>query len=761
MRLVSQIKKNPEGIHFQKDIFAGIVVALVSIPISMGYAQIAGLPAVYGLYGSVLPILVYGLLTTSPQFVVGIDAMPAAMVGGILTGLEIAAESEEAMNTVPVVTFLVAFWFIVLRFFRAGRVVKYISTPVMGGFISGVGTTIILMQIPKLFGGNPGTGEIFALAENIAVELVSFNPLSFLLGIGTILIILFCKKRISKVPMTVIMMAVGAGLQYFLRLDRFGVRMMAQVEGGLPGIWLPDPEYLPENILELVIPSLGIAGVIMAQTLLASGNYAQRYHDKLDTNAELVAYAAMNAAGGMVGVCPVNGSVSRSGIADSLGCRSQIMSVTASVTMVLVLLFGTPLFQYLPVPILTGIVITALIGILEIGMVRKLWKVSKNEWLIFMTAYLGVLVFGTVYGVVIGVLLSFWEVAIRASVPPTALVGRILGQEDFYSLERNRAARPIRNTVIYRFSGNLFFANIDMFQAQIEEAVTDDTHQVIVDARGIGSVDITAAERLVLLNKSLRSRGIYFYLTEHDGSLNDQLRRLGGGSLIEEGAVRRTISLALRDAGVEKPYELEGDEDAGAEKPYKMEGDEDDSVRGSVNITGNGDVCGEAVRNAGQEMTRAVEADERLSEFEWAFGKDAEKRMEEFAGQMADEIARAAGEGGNVESVEAQMLDREGVRTPWGMLGRFDEDEFWDFVELRLEELKAKEEVSPEFVKRVEKHVEERRRFGQQKLRELSPRAAGLLARRREVIFNYMRRKHPEEYEKLLKIHEEQKREEL
>jgi len=296
---------------------------------------------------------------------------------------------------------------------------------------------------------------------------------------------------------------------------------------------------------------------------------------------------------------------------------------------------------------------------------------------------------------------------------------------------------------------------------EIEEAVTDDTHQVIVDARGIGSVDITAAERLVLLNKSLRSRGIYFYLTEHDGSLNDQLRRLGGGSLIEEGAVRRTISLALRDAGVEKPYELEGDEDAGAEKPYKMEGDEDDSVRGSVNITGNGDVCGEAVRNAGQEMTRAVEADERLSEFEWAFGKDAEKRMEEFAGQMADEIARAAGEGGNVESVEAQMLDREGVRTPWGMLGRFDEDEFWDFVELRLEELKAKEEVSPEFVKRVEKHVEERRRFGQQKLRELSPRAAGLLARRREVIFNYMRRKHPEEYEKLLKIHEEQKREEL
>ncbi|MBR1852177.1 MAG: SulP family inorganic anion transporter [Lachnospiraceae bacterium] len=590
--------KNVEGrskIHWGKDIFAGIVVALVSIPISMGYAQIAGLPAVYGLYGSVLPILLYGLLTTSPQFVVGVDAMPAAMVGGLLAVMELEAESEQAMAVVPIVTFLVAGWFIVFRLFKAGRVVAYISTPVMGGFISGVGMTIILMQVPKLYGGAPGTGEIFGLLYHIFGELVVFHPLSFGLGLGTIAIILVSKRYIPKVPMTVVMLVAGAVLQYFCHLDRYGVKLMPQVEVAFPGLHLPDEALLFEYLGDMVIQAAGIAGVIMAQTLLASGNYAAKYQDKLDPNRELLAYAAMNLAGGASGCCPINGSVSRSGIADSLGCRSQVMSVSASLTMVLVLLFGTSLLQYLPVPVLTAIVITALMGILEVKLFKQLWRVSRNEWFVFMTAFLGVLVFGTLYGVIIGVLLSFGEVAVRAVVPPTAFVGRIPGRNNFYSLKRNSAARPIKHTVIYRFSGNLFFANVDRFERDIEQAIKADTRQVVVDARGIGSVDITAAERLVRMKRSLQKRGIRFYLTEHDGSLNDQLWRLGGEELIESGAVRRTITLALHDAGLEKPYDLE---------QY------------------------EAPADSGAMSEEDKEQDRQLSEYEWAFGSEAVSRME-------------------------------------------------------------------------------------------------------------------------------------
>lgn len=763
--------KRFQGINWKKDIFGGMVIGFVSIPIAMGYAQIAGLPPVYGLYGSLLPILIFGLLTSSKQFIVGVDAMPAAMVGGILAQLGIASQSLEARVLVPVTSLLVAIWFFIFYVFKAGRIVKYVSIPVMGGFISGVGATIILMQIPKLFGGDPGTGEVVALLNHILDQRGSFHLLSFALGIGTIVVILLCKRWIPKVPMTVVMMLAGALAQGFLHLDRYGVKVMGEVSPGLPRLVLPGflwvksgdfpaitPElpwrggYVPrfflfeiEGLLEflpdLLLETLGIAGVIMAQTLLASGNYARKYQDSLDHGRELLAYGAMNVGGAIVGVCPINGSVSRSGIADSMGVRSQVASFVASATMLLVILFGTPIIKYLPVPVLTGIVMTALIGILEIKMAKKLWKVGKNEWLVFMLAFLGVLLFGTMGGIIIGVLLSFGEVAMRAVIPPTAYVGRIPGHGNFYSLKRNSDARPIKHTLIYRFSGNLFFANVDLFCDQIEAGIQKDTQQVVVDARGIGSVDLTATERLLQLYQELKARGIYFYLTEHDGSLNDQLKKLGGERLIREGVVRRTITLALRDAGLEKPYELEERREMNAKAGTTKE------MKGSSNQ--------ETSLGNGETDEKGIEAKERLAEFEWVFGKEAEAKMEELAQAMAEELAAA---GSKEEEVEAKLLDKEGVRTSWGLLGRFDEQEFWDFMEVNLEELVREGKMEPELAARVERHIEKRRDFGEKKLEELNPQAAKLLASHGEVIRNYVKRTHPKEYERYLELRRKQRK---
>ena len=726
-------------------------MAFVSIPISMGYAQIAGLPVVYGLYGSLLPILIYGVLTTSRQFVVGVDAMPAAMVGSLLAQMEIAAESREALRLVPFMTLLVAAWFMVLYFFKAGRIVKYISTPVMGGFISGVGLTIILMQLPKLFGGNPQAGELIALLQNIWEQRGSFHPLSFSLGFGTVAIILIFKKWVPKVPMTVVMMAVGALLQGLFHLDQYGVKMMTPVQAGLPKILLPELEtfsLIAGHVPDLLMHSLGIAAVIMAQTLLASGNYAKKYKDEFNPNAELIAYGAMNFAGALVGACPINGSVSRSGIADSMGVRSQVMSVTAAVTMLFVLLFGTPFLGYLPVPILTGIVITALIGILEIKLAKKLWKIGKNELVVFLTAFFGVLFFGTLYGVIIGVLLSFGEVAMKTVMPPTAFVGRIPGHGNFYSLKRNSAAKPIRNTVIYRFSGNLFFANVELFCSEIEGAISSNTHQVVVDARGIGNIDSCATERIVELYHSLRERGILFYLTEHDGSLNDQLRVLGGEILINEGAVRRTITLALRDAGLEKPYDLEETDSNSEGEDILSEGESSEAVKEIKDCEKNDG------RDKNTTNNNGIEAVERLSEFEWVFGADAEKKMDELATSMAERFALS---GFDEQKVEDELLDEEGVRTTWGLLGRFDEDEFWDFMEIQLAKMADDGRITPELASRVEHHIEKRREFGKKKSEELNPYAAKMLSRHGEVIRNYMKQNHPREYQKYLEMHKMKK----
>ncbi len=547
--------------HPLNDILVGIIVALISIPISMGYAQIAGLPAVYGLYGSLFPILIYGFITTSPRFVVGVDAMPAAMVGTLLTTFSITPGSREALSLVPVISFMVGIWFILFAIFKAGRVVKFISSPVMGGFISGVGLTIILMQIPKLFGGSPSTGEMIGLIKNVYHELPQFHPLSFCLGISTIVIILVSKKYIPKIPMPAVLLIAGALLQMIFRFDRYGVKLLPDVPTGLPIFHFPDLSIMANyNVFTIAIESLSIAAVIMAQTLLATNSYASKYNDNIKTTNELSAYSAMNISAAFIGCCPINGSVSRSGIADSYKGRSQLISVSAAISMALILLFGTSLLKYLPVPILTAIVIAALIGIVDYKMFIHLLKYSRTEAIVFGVSMIAVLLFGTINGVFIGCFLSFCEIAARGVIPSTTFIGIIPGHEGFHSISRNKYAYPIKNTVIYRFNGNLFFANIDKFERDVTKAILPATHVVIIDARGIGSIDITALERLVTLIEKLTARGIRFYITEHDSSLNDIIRKMGGERLFEKGIIRRSISTALNDAGIKHPYELDNSE---------------------------------------------------------------------------------------------------------------------------------------------------------------------------------------------------------
>ncbi len=554
--------KNQMIEHPLHDVLVGVVIALVSIPISMGYAQIAGLPAIYGLYGSLLPILAFGLITTSRQIIVGVDAMPAAMVGALLTSFSVKPESPEAMSLVPLISFLVAVCFLIFYLLKAGRVVRYISMPVMGGFISGVAATIILMQVPKLYGGSPSSGQLPGLVLNIYRETSVFNPLSAILGFGTILILMLSRKYIPKVPMSVILLLGGLLLQLLFKLDTHGVKLLPEVTPGLPKVYLPDLSLLSGySAYSMGIEAVSISVVIMAQTLLATRSYASKYDDPIDSNKELLAYSAMNMAASLTGCCPINGSVSRSGIADSYKGRSQIMSLSAAVTMAVILMFGTPLLKYMPVPVLTGIVISALLSIMEGKMFLRLVRYSKNESLVFLISFFGVLLLGTIKGVFIGCFLSFGEITARSVNPPTTFVGRIPGQGNYHSISRNRHSYPIEHTLIYRFSGNLFFANIDKFENDILSAIKPDTRQIIIDARGVGNIDITALDRLVILIRKLNKSGIKFYITEHDHSLNDMIRAKGFGDLIDSGVMRRRITFALSDAGLEKPYRLEGVED--------------------------------------------------------------------------------------------------------------------------------------------------------------------------------------------------------
>ena len=564
--------KNYDRKNLIKDIIAGIIIMAVSIPISMGYAQIAGLPAVYGIYGSVFPILAFALFSTSSQFIFGVDAAPAALVGSALLSLNIELGSDEAIAAVPVMTFFVAVWLLAFYFMKTGKLVNYISAPVMGGFITGICTTIILMQIPKIMGGTSGTGEFFELAEHTFETGKHINIPSVIMGVIALVILLVSKKLIPKFPMAVVLMFAGTIITLNMPIRDWGINTLSAVEPGLPKWSIPDFSII--SIQQTITISLSVAVVIMAETLLAENSFAQKNNYRINDNQEILAFSVGNFMAAFTGCCPINGSVSRTAMGEQYQAKTQLTGIVAGLSMIVLLICGTGFIGYLPIPILTAIVISALLGATEFDLAARLWKLSRTEFLIFVGAFLGVLLLGTINGVLIGIILSFTEMIIRTSKPSRCFLGIQPGHRHFRDLKEGNQIHAIEGVIIYRFSSNLFFANIGVLQRDIEDSIKPDTKAVILDASGIGSIDITAADRLAMLYKSLKEKGIRFYMTEHIAKVNEQIRTLGLGYMIEEGRVRRTIHIALKDMGIARPYPLEGgieNEERSAESEEQIE----------------------------------------------------------------------------------------------------------------------------------------------------------------------------------------------
>lgn len=702
--------KNYKKEYLKKDIFSGIIMAAVSIPISMGYAQIAGLPAVYGLYGSVFPILFFALFSTSRQFIFGVDAAPAAIVGAALVSLGIESGSKEAMQYVPVIALLTGLWLLLFYFLKAGRIVDFISTPVMGGFISGIALTIILMQIPKILGGKAGSGELPELAHHIFETCKAINWLSVALGVGALVFLRLAGKLIPKFPMAIVIMAVGVIATLLFHVDERGVVLLDAVESGLPKFHMF--QFAGIDWTQAAGRSLMVAAVIMSETLLSENNFALKNGYKIDENKEILACAAGNLASACVGCCPVNGSISRTSMNEQYEGKTQAVSITAGAVMAVVLVCATGFIGYLPVPILTAIVISALMNVVELHLAIRLFKVSRNEFYIFVAACISVLFLGTIYGVVIGLLLSFIAVVLRATNPPRAFYGMIPGKEAYYDLKRNRNAYPIKNTIIYRFSENLFFANIKIFQSDIESSIKEDTKVVIVDAGAINSIDITAADRLEMMAKNFDKQGIHFYITEHSENVNEQMRSLGIGHLIEEGKVRRTILAALHDAGISSPCPLEIPEQV----------------------------------HAVHEAMIPAEEENTLEEFAWAFGDDAVEEIEKKVHQVMEQLHKLP----DLERL-AELGIEEKLKN-WHSLGAIDEDEILRRMELHLDELPENLRGDRKVILQL---IEKRRRKIEQQLLIHHPEIVEHLKKSRERLEKRLEKQNPEAARKLHKWEEE------
>ena len=682
--------KNYDRKNLIKDIIAGIIIMAVSIPISMGYAQIAGLPAVYGIYGSVFPILAFALFSTSPQFIFGVDAAPAALVGSALLSLNIELGSDEAIAAVPVMTFFVAVWLLAFYFMKAGKLVNYISAPVMGGFITGICTTIILMQIPKIMGGTSGTGEFFELAEHTFETGKHINIPSVIMGVIALVILLVSKKLIPKFPMAVVLMFAGTIITLNMPIRDWGINTLSAVEPGLPKWSIPDFSII--SIQQTITICLSVAVVIMAETLLAENSFAQKNNYRINDNQEILAFSVGNFMAAFTGCCPINGSVSRTAMGEQYQAKTQLTGIVAGLSMIVLLICGTGFIGYLPIPILTAIVISALLGATEFDLAARLWKLSRTEFLIFVGAFLGVLLLGTINGVLIGIILSFTEMIIRTSKPSRCFLGIQPGHRHFRDLKEGNQIHAIEGVIIYRFSSNLFFANIGVLQRDIEDSIKPDTKAVILDASGIGSIDITAADRLAMLYKSLKEKGIRFYMTEHIAKVNEQIRTLGLGYMIEEGRVRRTIHIALKDMGIGRPYPLEG-----------------------------------GIENEERSASRK-RADNKVQEFVWAFGAESEEQIEKQIVLQIQQLKKT----GDMEKL---------FHGSWSHMDAFDEDEWLEHLEEHLKEIVN---ISGKDEKSIATRFEEHRKEIHERIKNEHPEMAERFKERRHILDEHLRQRHPE-----------------
>ena len=609
-----------------RDLGIGVVIALLSIPLSMGYAQVAGLPPQYGLYGSLLPLLAYSLLTSSPRIVFGVDAAPAALVATLLPELGAAPGGSRAPAVMAVITCLVGLWLTLFWLLGGGRFSKFVSEAVLGGCVTGIATVVILTQFPRLFGGTVTRGRAPVLLAHLFRETARFHALSFALGAVTILAIL-AGRRQAKVSMSVVMMILGIAANAVFRFDRYGVALVGGIPAGLPPLIVPEWSCLSRHTEALIIDSLAVALVIAAETLVSTGEFARRHGERVDKQREMLAYGAGNLAAALFGSSPVIGSLSRSNRANKLGVGSQWMSVSACATMALFLLCGTPILSYLPVPVLTGIVIGSLGTILEFDLAARFWKIDRANFMIFAAAFAAEML-GLAEGVLVGVVLSFASFTMEASAQPSYFLGCMEGHEGFFDLKKTPHARPIQNTVLYQFNGPLFFATIDGFENELLSAIRPDTTVVVVT--GVLSVDSFAAERLLHFYRNLRKKGIAFFLAGHAAAVNEELTAYGAEALIDEGVVRQRLTQALNAGGLTPPYPLEWS----------------------------------AGRVSKRRGNAAVEA------FLWAYGREAEPRLNQLTKQVAENVLN----GKEIEFDKLNPAELELVGEYWNS----EDEKEWD-----------------------------------------------------------------------------------
>jgi high affinity sulfate transporter 1 len=511
----------------RRDVVAGLVLTSLLVPQGMAYAELAGLPAITGLYTSVLCLLGYAVFGPSRVLVLGPDSSLGPMIAATILPLVGAnGDPERAVELASMLALITGLITVAAGVGRLGFVADLLSKPTQIGYMNGLALTILVGQLPKLFGFSVDADGLIDEARGFVNGLSDGKTVGAAVAIGALALalILVMQRVLPKVPGVLVAVVVSIGAAAALNLGDHGVSLVGELPSGFPPLELPNPHG---ELPALIAGALGIALVSLTDTISTASVFAARHDQELDGNREMIGIGAANLGASLFQGFPVSTSGSRTAVAEQAGAKTQVTGLVGAVAIVLMLVLVPGLLRNLPQPVLAAVVIAASLSLADLAGSRRLWQQRRTEFLLMVTAFLGVALLGVLPGIAVAVGLSILNVFRRAWWPYQTTLGKVPGMSGLHDRNLHPDGEELPGLTIFRFDAPLFFANARTFREQVRHLARQEPRPVwiVVAAEPITDVDTTAADMLEDLDEELNAAGTSLVFAELKERVRAKLER--------------------------------------------------------------------------------------------------------------------------------------------------------------------------------------------------------------------------------------------
>lgn len=541
-----RVLRSYKAAWLQHDIVAGLVLTTMLVPVGIAYAVASGVPGIYGLYATIVPLLAYALFGPSRILVLGPDSSLAAVILAVVLPLS-GGDPQRAIALAGMMAIVSGVVCILAGVARLGFVTELLSKPIRYGYMNGIALTVLISQLPKFFGFSINSEgplrNLWAIAN--AVLHGKTNWVTFAIGAATLAVILLLKDK-KRVPGILIAVAGATVAVGVLDLASHNVAILGSLPQGLPAFAIP--WITTDDIVPVIIGGCAVALVSFADTSVLSRVYAARTHSYVDPNQEMVGLGVANLAGGLFQGFPISSSSSRTPVAEAAGARTQLAGVVGALAVAVLLMVAPDLLHNLPTSALAAVVIASAIGLIEVTDLLRIYRIQRWEFWLSIVCTIGVAVFGAIEGIGLAIVIAVIEFLWDAWRPYSAVLGRADGVHGFHDIKRYPDARMLPGLVLFRWDAPLFFANAELFSDRVLDAVAASPTPVrwlVVAAEPVTSVDVTSADMLAELHQTLHEAGIELCVAEMKDPVKDKLQRFGLLAKFGESAFFPTVGSAV------------------------------------------------------------------------------------------------------------------------------------------------------------------------------------------------------------------------